>query len=110
MMIDDGVYPGYEPNSNIPVLPLGMAECVECKELFNLGPNQHLFCSDCLKDTAKCEACGVPLIEHLGHSGTCAELQRLKKAIRVIRSLAVLVDDGDILEVCDMVMKKEGRE
>lgn len=62
-------------------------ECADC-------PHSGAFAPDCCSpNPAKCDSCGVPLIQHLGLTGTCAEKTRYLSLLRrVIRMSCLTVD------------------
>lgn len=41
-----------------------------------------------MSDKNKCTSCGLPYTEHMGLIGTCAELQRMKRRLKL--SMAIL--------------------
>ena len=65
-------------------------ECAECplSDAFD-GLGDDLCCE---KDptTPRCESCGVPLVKHLGLTGTCAEKTRYLSLLRRVVELTRL--------------------
>jgi hypothetical protein len=51
-----------------------------------------------VSEPAKCRACGVPLIHHLGHEGQCDRLQKLAAAAR------------ELIAVCRVILRDGARE
>lgn len=61
-------------------------------------------------EPSRCKSCGVPLVEHLGHQGTCAKLQEALSALKVIRTWATFqggyhLDPKHVENLCDKVLK-----
>ena len=42
----------------------------------------------------KCPSCGVPYMDHLGLTGTCAKLKSSEKAVRELLNVLVKIDEG----------------
>lgn len=63
-------------------------ECAECPFL-----DVHGCCGANEPDAPRCESCGVPLVKHLGLTGTCAEKTRYLSLLRrVIRMSCLTVE------------------
>lgn len=58
-------------------------------------------------DLPPCRSCGVPWVEHLGMTGTCAKLVLMTKQVQRLRLMLKQgpLDGSLLIEICNVILK-----